>query len=327
MLVSHPIHPSMLAYYELDMIRRETGCVMVPFLPERNHSLLVFLRELVDRPEGSALGAIDQIAFDRPLSPPAKAAVVAHFARDADVLRFLGGEVTQLGAMGSPGHNADGDLAAYSNLAVQMAGAENRLLRWWVAGADEPFGGRLTLSGPSGKAILTIPRYQASGITSRAAWRLEIRAGDEPQVHEVGDWDPYTAALDELRAALANPHAPSRWPDAARAVELADTIDRSLAKGRTIVLYEQEYSDAATFKGMMTSVGCALLLLALAAIVLGALAANLLKHAGFERAAQVVGFVPYVLLALFGLFLALQSLLRLTRRADASSKASADSRD
>jgi hypothetical protein len=210
-----------------------------------------------------------------------------------------------------------------------MAGAENRLLRWWVASADEPFGGRLTLSGQRGKAILTIPRETEAATTAanRSAWRLEIRTGGEPQSAEVVDWDPYVAALDELRAALANPNVDARWPDAARTIELAETIERSLAKGRTIVLYEQEYSDAATFKGMMTSVGCALLLIALGGIVVGALAANLLKHAGFERAAAVVGFVPYALLALFVLFLALQALLRLTRPPEANQKASANSRD
>jgi hypothetical protein len=312
MLVSHPIHPSMLAYYELDMIRRETGCIMLPFLPARLHPLAIRLKELVDRPAESPLGVINQLAFDRPLLQTSKAHVVAHFARDVDLLRFLGGEVTQLGANGSPGQSTNGDFAAYNNLAVQMAGAENRLLRWWVASADEPFGGRLTLSGQHGKAVLTVPREPAAAANGEAPWRLEIRGGGEAQVTEVANWDPHLAALEELRATLASRQTPSRWPDAARTVELAETIERSLAKGRTIVLYEQEYSDAATFKGLMTSLGCALLLIALGAFFVAALAESLLRHAGAERAAEIVGRVPYVLLVLFAIFLALQFLIRVT---------------
>jgi hypothetical protein len=312
MLVSHPVHASMLAYYELDMIRRETGCVMLPFLPARTHPLAVRLHEWIDRAEESPLGLIDQIGFDRPLSPTSKATVVAHFARDSDLLRYFGGEVTQLGAMGSPGQTAGGEYAAYHNLAVQMAGADNRLLRWWVASADEPHGGRITLSGSRGKAVLTISPEPAALSGDRAFWRLDVRAADEPQVTEVVDWEPHVAALDELRAALAGPQTPSRWPDAARAIELTETIERSLAKGRTIALHEQDYSAAATFKGLMTSLGCALLLIALGAFVVAALAANLLKHAGLARAAEIVGRVPYVLLVLFAIFLALQFLIRLT---------------
>jgi hypothetical protein len=246
------------------------------------------------------------------LALTSKANVIAHFARDADLLRFLGVEVTQLGAMGSPGRTASGDFAAYNNLAVQMAGAENRLLRWWVASADEPFGGRLTLSGARGKAVLTMPQQPVLPSNGQSPWRLEIRTGGEPQIREVANWDPHLASLAELRSALDSPQTPSRWPDAARTVELAETIDRSLAKGRTIVLYEQEYSAAATFKGLMTSLGCALLLVALGSFFVAALAESLLRHAGALRAAEIVGRVPYVLLILFAIFLALQFLIRVT---------------
>ena len=306
MLVAHPIHTSMLAYYELDMIRRETDCIVVPDLPARRHPLAVRLKEMMDVPSESVAAASDQIVFERALSDRSKANVLTEFVRDVDLLRFFGGDVAQLGAMGSPGTTAGGEPAAYNNLAVQMTGSENRLLRWWVVPTDEFSGGRLTVTGLRGKATLTMP-------PEPAVWRLELRTDGQPTVTEAPPWDPYRAALDELRGTLADRQAPSRWPDAARAVELAETIDRSLAKGRTIDLYEQEYSPSATFKGIMSGVGCALLLLALAGMVIGALAANLLKHAGFQQAAQVVGAVPYVLLALLIVFLGLQFLLSVTR--------------
>jgi hypothetical protein len=306
MLVSQPVHDSMLAYYELDMIRRETNCVMEPFLPARRHPLAVRVKDMVDRPNESPLGRIDQLVFERAIADRSKAMVLAQFARDVDLLRYIGGELVQLVAMGTPGTTTKGGFAAYNNLGVQMSGSENRSHRWWVLPADEFSGGRLTIIGERGKAKLIMP-------PESSAWRLELRSGGEPQVTESPPWNPYLASLDELREAIADRQVKSRWPDAARAVELAETIDRSLVKGRMIDLYDQEYSSSATFKGIMSGVGCALLLLALGAMVIGALAANVLKHAGFPRAAQVVGTVPYVMLGLFVLFLALQFLLRVAR--------------
>src|SRR5262249_47724464 len=47
LLVSHPVVDSMLVYYELDMIRRETDCVVLPYLPARHHPAARRLAEIV----------------------------------------------------------------------------------------------------------------------------------------------------------------------------------------------------------------------------------------------------------------------------------------
>jgi myo-inositol 2-dehydrogenase/D-chiro-inositol 1-dehydrogenase len=306
MLLAHPLHNSMLAYYELDMIRRESGCLMLPFLPARMNPLAHQLAELVHNPSASPLGHVDQIALERAMADRSKVAVCSQFAHDVDLLRFLGGEVTRLGAMGSPGATAAGDFLAYNNLGVQMAGGDNRLLRWSVGPIDEFSGGKLTATGPHGKAILWMPE-------GLAPWRLEIRSGPDSSVVDAEAWNTYLDALDELRAALSSCETRSRWPDAARAVELTETLERSLKKGRTIELHQEQFSDASTFKGTMTSVGCALLLAALLLMVAGVVASNMLKHAGAEQAARAVGAIPYLMLAVFVLFLATQFLLKLAR--------------
>ena len=33
MIIVHPVHESMLVYYELDMNRQESGCLMLPYAP------------------------------------------------------------------------------------------------------------------------------------------------------------------------------------------------------------------------------------------------------------------------------------------------------
>jgi hypothetical protein len=235
---------------------------------------------------------------------------VVQFARDVDLLRAIAGEVNQLGAMGSPGVTAEGDPLAYNNLAVQMAGEQGRIVRWTIGHRHELTGGRLTISGGRASATLIMPHEETH-------WRLAITTGGESTNFQIDDWNPCEASLDELRAAL-DAEQSSRWLDAARAVELAETIDRSLAKGRIIDLHEQEYSDASTFKGMMTSVGCALLMGSLVIIVAAVLIENLLRHAGAARAAQLVGIVPYVVAGIFGIFLALQFFLKLAHSGERS---------
>jgi myo-inositol 2-dehydrogenase/D-chiro-inositol 1-dehydrogenase len=305
LLVSHPVHSSMLAYYELDMIRRDTGSIVLPFLPYRQHPLVKRLRDWIAETQG-AQPSIDQIVLERALLDRHRTNVASQFARDVDLLRFLSGEITRLGAMGSPGHSPQGEPLAFGNLSVQMAGNGPMLIRWSVGPVEDSAAARVTVSGQHTKAVLTLP----DAIDTPA--ELSLRTG-AASCAESSTWNPYAAALDELRAALAAA-AESRWPDAAKSVELAQTIDRSLAKGRTIELHQEEFSDISTFKGTMTSLGCGLLLLALVLIVVGAAAANLLRRAGAHQAAELVSLIPYFLVALFALFLGTQVILKLVGR-------------
>src|SRR6185295_14843421 len=45
-IVSHPVADSMLIYYELDMIRREGGAIVLPYLPGRLHPAIQQLARL-----------------------------------------------------------------------------------------------------------------------------------------------------------------------------------------------------------------------------------------------------------------------------------------
>ncbi len=56
-LVSHPISLSMLECYELEMIRRETGCAVVPYLPARWHPAPTELQRLVAEGKSHASGS------------------------------------------------------------------------------------------------------------------------------------------------------------------------------------------------------------------------------------------------------------------------------
>jgi myo-inositol 2-dehydrogenase/D-chiro-inositol 1-dehydrogenase len=137
-------------------------------------------------------------------------------------------------------------------------------------------------------------------IPAEGEWTLDVWRGKEKTSQRYPTWDPAAAAVERLEQMAAGQQPSPAWVDACRAVELAETIDRSLAKGRTIELHLEDHSEQATFKGTMTSLGCGLLVVALVIMLLAAVAARMgLPLARHWATALVV---------LLGLFLALQAL-------------------
>ena len=203
---------------------------------------------------------------------------------------------------------APGDGSNYANLGVQMAGPGPIVVRWSIGPADESPGGRLTVVGARGKAILQMP--------DAAAWQLEVRADGCAQTEAYLQWDAAEAALDELRAALEG--APPRvdWCEAARAVELTEAIDRSLARGRTIELHNEEFTDIGTFKGTMTSLGCGLLLGGLGLMFGIGIVEIVARKLGLVKFADSLRLWPYWLVGFLVIFLLLQFILKLAASAD-----------
>jgi predicted dehydrogenase len=300
-LVSHPVVGSMLVYYELDMIRRETHSVVVPHLALRNHPAVRALAEIVRAGGESPIGKVEHVTLERCIAEPTKKNVERQFARDVDLVRCIAGEMTRLGAMaGAVGANA------FSSLGVQMSGPEGIAARWSVVPIQSAEGAKITLTGPRGRAVLEV-------VADDAPWTLELCVEGESRRQEFEAWNTGSASLEELAAAIGGGTPRPDWVDAARSVELAETIDRSLQKGRTIELYYEDYTEEATFKGMMTSVGCGLLLLGVFVLVLVGIAEQM--HIPYVR------FWPYVLVGLLGVFLFLQ-LAMFTRGRRATNAAS-----
>src|SRR5262249_13271923 len=108
-------------------------------------------------------------------------------------------------------------------------------------------------------------------------------------------------AVAQLELALAGRPSVPTWPDACRDVELSEAIARSLTKGRTIELHDEEHSEHGTFKGTMTSVGCGLLVASLVVLLVAAALAQITGQ-------SIFGYAPYFILGMLGLFLLVQSL-------------------
>lgn len=306
------VHPACEAIvgYELDMIRRDTGGVMIPYCHGLSHPALAALARLVRMGDDSPIGAIEQLVFDRSVSDRQHQSVLRQFARDALFIRTILGDVTRLGAMG-PGASDQ----AFSNLSVHMSTSDGILARWSLGPVENGLGGRITLLGPAGKATVEMP-------DDGQAWRFEL-PGMEDLAQEAARWDGPQAALDSLEAALAGERVTPDWDDACRAAELADTVQLSLRKGKTVDLYNEEHTEEETFKGMMAAAGCGALMFALLVVLLVAVldAAHLplLEHPFWQSWPWYIFYWrhwPYYLCGVLLLFLSLQLLKLVFPRQD-----------
>jgi predicted dehydrogenase len=303
LLTAHPVLSSMLACYEIDMIRRESQCILLPYLPARWDPAIARLFQLLRDPEQSPIGAIEQVVFERADKDRSRRAVLSHFARDVDVIRAIAGEVTRIGALGSPATSPFGApstrtdashaQSGYANLTVQMSGEGSTVIRWSIGPVDDDPGGWLKIIGTKDRLEMAPP---GEGLA-------------EPQIAEL-------AALVQLEHAIEQRLTVPDFTFAIRDIELAEAIPRSLARGRTIEVQHEQPTEEGTFKGLMTSLGCGLLLVGLTAIVVLAMLDAVARANNWRTLSAVLRPWPWVLCGVFGVFLAMQVLLRLTKRGE-----------
>jgi hypothetical protein len=294
LVLSQPLELSMLWAYELDMIRKDSNARLVPVLPDRLHPFVARLEHVIEAAlAGGPLGGIETIEMTRRLADRSRENVLRHLARDADLVRRLVGDPERLSTLGGAG----GD-AAWATLAVGLTGPTAVPVRWQVA-RGSPEGLTVTVVGSGGSQTVDIP----SGPT--AEWTWSGPAGEERAAFDRG-----VAMLGVLdgAAASAGGIGPAGWDDAARAIELAESVPRSLAKGRAIDLHQEEFSELGTFRGTMASLGCGLVLAALFVLLVATLVGGIAREAGWGLGERIAGIWPIVVLTVLGLFLALQLL-------------------
>lgn len=292
-VVSHPAQQSMIVCYELEMIRHDTHSLVFPYMPWRWHPAVVRLASLVRSDGEASLGEWEQIVIERYVADRSDANIRVQFARDVDLARVLAGDLTRLAALAP-----EGSAASLANLGVQLSGPDGVLVRWSARPVETTQGARLTVIGSQGRAVLDMQSDPES-------WTLERHSlAGATSLERFDHWNQAQESLHHIERAFAavraSEEASLAWSEAARAIELTETIGRSLARGRTIELYQEEYSEEATFKGKMAALGCFLMLLAFAVVVLATVAAGLKL--------PVANIWPAALAAVLGVFLLLQLL-------------------
>jgi hypothetical protein len=98
-------------------------------------------------------------------------------------------------------------------------------------------------------------------------------------------------------------------------MEVADAVELSLEKGRTIEVFQQQLTERLAFRGTMAALGCGLLLVGFLAIIF----ITLLGGAEGKDRPLLLPSWPLVLLAVLALFLLMQTvplLIAKTKRSD-----------
>jgi len=292
-VLAQPLELSMLWAYELDMIRRDTGGVIVPCLSARRHPFIGRLRAAVEAAAGGVATA-ESLHVERRLRDRTRESVLAHLARDADLIRVVVGDPARLSTLG-----AAEAAAAWPSLAVGFSGPTLVPARWQVAPAGDP-GLTIRLQAAADAIVVDAPEDPSRPWTWNGA------------PAEDGLFDPAVPTLAALDAALGRGGGvtgdvpPATWGDAARAIELAESVPRSLAKGRAIDLHREEFTDLGTFRGTMASLGCGLIMLALLVVILATFVAGIAREFGWGAAGMIADSWPGIVLAVLAVFLALQ---------------------
>ncbi len=284
--------------YELDMNRVETESPIVPALVDRLHPAVARMRD--------AVGKILQMTFERGVADTRAAQVTQALARDVDIVRAIAGDVTRISAVGvpqgvaSPGRD-------FSGLNVYLTTHADLTVRWAIDRLLSAEDGRITIEGERGRAVLNITGRHWSLAISPAADSTE-EAPPATNAESFDAWQPAEATLANLESAVAgSPIAPS-WLDASRAADIADMVEVSLRRSRTIDIYNETYNEQGTFKGMMGIAGCGLLMVALFTLIGAAIGQKTARFLKQEWLATAFGYWHYVLLAVLVAFLALQLL-------------------
>ena len=284
MLVTFPLFNSVLTYFEVDMARTESGAIVQHFKPLVESPVLGDAAGWVAAGHPD-LGAVEQVLCTRSLADRSRELVLWHFARDVEMLGLVAGRLNRIGA-----HAGAGDEAAYAALSVQLLGASEVPVRWSV---EPPAGGEglsLTLVCQRGRVTL---EFDSSG-------RLVNPAPDELAL-EAEAIDRFVAAVESSDSSA------STWPDALHAMELTDSIEISLRRGRMIDVHHQQLTEHLAFKGTMAAAGCGLLFF-LVPLVLA------VSWIAGKFGVPIGQFVPHILLGLLAIFLGLQFLPKLLYR-------------
>jgi len=241
---------------------------------------------------------VESMVLERRMPVRHRDQVLAWLARDTDLVRAVVGEPARIAALGVA---PDAEPAAWNSLTVGLTGPASVPVRWQVAGGPRPEL-ELTVHCERGPLTITIPDDWS------AAWRWQA-TGEPP---EEGRFDRAQAMVDLFSAGGAgrgDGSVPAAvWTDAARAIEVAEAVPRSLTKGRAVDLHQEEFSEMGTFRGTMASAGCGLILAALCLAVLATLVGGIAHEFGWDQGGRIAAAWPVITLVALGGFLLLQLL-------------------
>ncbi len=259
-LCVHPADQTPEIAYEAAMIRNDTGCVLLPLLPEATHPAFRRLAEFVRRKDGinSPIGDFRLLEMERGAADEVLDGIWIAGHKPSfpgwDILRTIGGEIQEVSAFAEHEELREGEPVLIAGR-FQQGGLFHSIL---LPREHRP-SWRLTAIGSAGRAELLFPLgWNGPAILD---WR---DANGETHEEYWERWDPWPALIEtfeQMVASIALPEGQRRfsWQDAIRALELDDAARRGVERRRSSVLEYPEATEEVGFKGTMTLIGCALL--------------------------------------------------------------------
>jgi len=310
-VLPHPQQGLMFAY-EVSLQLEEGQGLVAPVFPDRARA---WWQQLLQAAREGWLPPIQYIEFERfldagrrgmsprsllPLDEETGAArpgsemsvsdVEARLLWDLDLVRRLVGRYNRATTLRTGGEN--GYLRQQT---VTLTGSGVPELVWTVKPRSADSVDRLTLHTAEGAFVL---EERPDGVT---AWRPHFDAVSTVTIRS----DLDVLFPTEVTAAA--------WRDAVEAFELADAVQHSLERRRTVDLHHEPVSERTIFKTQMTALGCAVLFGTLVLMVGYLAIASIVPLNGTLLVAlRTLVFAPLVL------FLIAQLLLPLTRASKAS---------
>jgi hypothetical protein len=287
-LLPHPQQGLMFAY-EVGLQLDEGQGVIAPVFPDR---ALAWWQQLLAAAENGGLRGVQYLEIERFVDPVADLAalseldVESRLLWDLDLVRRLAGRYSRVTTL-----RTGGDRGQVRQQTVTLTGEGVPETVWTIKPRSAESVDRLTL-------------HAADGV-----WQLEVREDG------VTRWlsPPWPAVLAAPIRAEVDVLFPvdvtaAAWRAAVEAFELADAVQHSLERRRTIELHHEPVSERTIFKTQMTAVGCAVMVATLL-LVVGYVAVDSMIPLG--RTARIVLWT--VICTPLVLYLAAQILLPLSR--------------
>ena len=252
--------------YELTLNQDDAGTPLIPLPHLPLHDLALQLKQLIADGE---LGDIVLFRLERSL-PAGEAAsltvpqIDAALFGDVALLRSLGGDYNRITAVRSAGSTE----GAISLVTVTLGGDELAEATWSARAGESAW--TLEVTGSRRSATLSFQPDLLIGSLSLST----VAASDTnessatPQECQEFESDGSRLGSTQLAATLQSADVQrTAWAEMTRTMETVEATHTSVRRRRTIDLFFETTSERSIFKSQMTALGCGLVLLTLAMLV------------------------------------------------------------
>jgi hypothetical protein len=233
------------------------------------------------------VGRITGIQIDRDLCDDAAfrsdVFLTSLLLTDIDMLRMIGGDYSQVTLLRTGNKND-----SFTGQTLQLAGPDRPDATCHYRRADVSRGLRLRIDGMQTSAEVHVE-------DDELVWSVgggEVDRSQPPELDDAVRSAQQQRLLEHLDSLWTQPQEIPRWNDLARLFEIAEAMQRSLRRRRTIDLQFDTTSERSQFKTHMATIGCGVIVWTMLGIIGLLLAGAVLDpRDGMQRQAEAAGFV------------------------------------